>query len=255
VPGDDAASLLDQPAQALLPLEDMDGPPPAPCASVEECARIPVFTGARFFERFPERYRLFCALFFESGVGQMEACRLLRMSPQTGASIIRREMDSMSAEAMRQYQVRQARAVESQSLSAMLEAMADPERARSMSQRDHAQAAKVAHEIASLLDGQATSRIERRGDPEENQRAADLLRGLGAMARPISAEEVGPSREALEGAPAALVGMGAGAARDVQSRGADTQGSAVQGVALGDSASYTRSDTGDTRDGLEGGRG
>jgi hypothetical protein len=137
----------------------------------------------------------------------------------------------------------------------MLESLADPERARAMNQRDHAQAAKVAHEIASLLDGQATSRIERRGDPEENQRAADLLRGLGAMARPISAEEVAGSREALDGAPAALVGMGAGAVRDVQSRDADTQGAAVQGVAQGDSASYTRSDTADVRDGLEGGRG
>ena len=254
----DDASLLDQPAQALLPLEDMDGPPPAPCTSVEECARIPVFTGALFFSRFPERYRLFCALFFESGVGQMEACRLLRMSPQTGASIIRREMDSMSAEAMRQYQVRQARAVVSQSLSAMLEAMADPERARAMSQRDHAQAAKVAHEIASLLDGQATSRIERRGDPDENQRAADLLRSLGGAARPILAEDVAGSREALEGAPAApaeLVRLGAGAVRDVQSREHDSQGVQSQGVAQGDSASYTRSDTGDTGDGLDGGRG
>lgn len=265
-------SLLDQPAQALLPFDDLDGPPAAPCASIEEASRLPVWTGARFFERYPERYRLFCAIFFEAGLGQMEACRLLRMSPQTGASIIRREMDGMSAEAMRQYQVKQARAVVSQSLSAMLEGLTDPERVRGMSQRDHAQAAKVAHEIASLLDGQATSRVERRGDPDEQQRAAELLRSLGGAARPIQAEEIGPDREAragAAGAPAALaapleeragVALEGGAleggapCRDLQSRHDAVQVAQLQGVARGDAACYTRSDTREAGTGaLEGG--
>ncbi len=205
-------SLLDQPAQAMLPIDDIDGIPAAPAASIDECARVPVFTGARFFERFPERYRMFCALFFSSGLGQMESCRLLRMSPQTGASIIQRELSSMSAEQLRQYQVRQARAVVSGSLSAMLESLSDPARVAGMSQRDHAQAAKVAHEIASLLDGQPTARTERVGDSDANQRAADLLRDLGAMAKPIQADEVAPLRELALGADPVALGDGAGSA-------------------------------------------
>jgi hypothetical protein len=103
----------------------------------------------------------------------------------------------------------------------MLESMADPERVRCMSQRDHAQAAKVAHEIASLLDGQPTSRTERTGDDSANSRAADLLRDLGGLAKPIRAEEVRPHREARAGelvAGGALVAPLAVGCRDLQSR-------------------------------------
>jgi hypothetical protein len=251
---DDCSSLLDQPAQALLPIDDVDGLPPAPAQTVEDCARIPVFTGARFFERFPERYRLFCALFFSSGLGQMEACRLLRMSPQTGASIIARELASMGAEQLRQYQVRQARAVVSGSLSAMLESLSDPARVAQMSQRDHAQAAKVAHEIASLLDGQPTARTERVGDSDTNQRAADLLRQLGVTAKPITAREIAEPREAAAelvaadlgaapGAELAPADPSAGVSSDLQSRVREAETRELLGCLRGGKAGYTGSDT------------
>ena len=160
----------------------------------------------------------------------------------------------MSAEELRQYQVRQARAVVSGSLSAMLESLSSPERVAAMSQRDHAQAAKIAHEIASLLDGQPTARTERVGDTDANRRAADLLRDLGVVAQPIQVAEIERSREAaaelVEADPAAAPGEAQSAvgateipASDLQSRvaGADMRGSL--GDLRGPLAGYTASDT------------
>jgi hypothetical protein len=235
MPASRPLSLLDGPHQATLPLDI--GGPIEPAASDEEMARRPVFTGAAVFARDPERYRLFCALFFEAGLGQMQACRLLGMSPQTGAAIIAREQAGMTAQQLRDMQAARARAVVTASLSAIQERLSDPEALRDIPLHHLAQTLQRAHEVGAMLAGDATSRVERVDGSSRAPRdaAADYLDSLPAAdvraipaAESISAAEIGEAR--AEGDAGAEDGpeagpedgrrdKGASGQRDLQSRG------------------------------------
>lgn len=238
MPASRPLSLLDGPHQATLPLDI--GGPIEPAASDEEMARRPVFTGAAVFARDPERYRLFCALFFEAGLGQMQACRLLGMSPQTGAAIIAREQAGMTAQQLRDMQAARARAVVTASLSAIQERLSDPEALRDIPLHHLAQTLQRAHEVGAMLAGDATSRVERVDGSSRAPRdaAADYLDSLPAadvravpLAESISGEENGEARaEAGEAGAGAEAGpeagpedgrrdKGASGQRDLQSRG------------------------------------
>jgi hypothetical protein len=258
-------SLLDLPRQASLPLSaelEAEAQHDHAAIAASPTPRSPIFSGERLYRSDPERYALFCRLYFEAGLSQMESCKLLGMSPQSGAAIISREQASMSAARLRQVQAARARAVVSLALSAMQDRLSDPEALAAVPLRDLAQAAQRAHEIAALLSGEATSRTER---PDAGRASA-----LDAAAY-LDAVEVGPAQPILEGGnavarealPAGLqAGLGAGsgadraglgadqgaahdaescermsanhAARDAESRDRVAQGVAVQG--LGDSA-------------------
>jgi hypothetical protein len=250
-------SFLDTPErQALLPL-DLGGPIES-APTIKECASLPFFTGEGVHRRDPERYRLFCALFFSAGLGQMECCRLLRMSPQTGASIIERELASATADQLREYQIRQARSVVTRTLSAMLEDLSNPEKRAAMNQRDHAQAAKVANEIAQLLAGQPTGRHERTTGEADNRSAMDLLREAtqpiqareitGArvgetVALPPAAADPAPAAVVLAAAPVDLGNREASGVGECESRSGSGGDGAGQGVAMADGACTSVGDT------------
>jgi predicted transcriptional regulator len=205
---DDRTSLLDKGAhqQALgLDLAGPIEPIPAGEAGDLRLSRIPVFTGARVFSSDPQRYHLASALFFESGLGQMQIARLLAMSPQTVAAIIHREQDGMAAERLREVQAKRMAAVVSIASGAMVEMLSDPEARARMSLKDLAYAAKIATESAALLRGEATSRV---GKAEEQvsgrAAAADYLATLPEAhvsvgpAQPVAEVENCESREAAE---------------------------------------------------------
>jgi len=265
-------SLLDLPQQPALPL-DLDAEERHDAAAVAQAPRNPIFSGERLYRSDPERYRLFCRLFFESGLGQMESCRLLAMSPQSGAAIIAREQASMSAADLRRVQASRARAVVSLALSAMQERLSDPEALADIPLRDIAQAAQRSQEIAALLSGEATSRV---GRPEEMRRvaadAAEYLDAVHSPAQSVCGEENAGSRD--DAAAGSIAGLGADqgaahdatscermsanhAARDAESRDSVAQGVAAQG--LSDSAMLAaaemagaRDDAGSVEDGAAG---
>lgn len=172
-------SLLDAPTQAALPLGL--GGNIEPAASVEVAARLPVFTGAAVFSRDPERYRLFCELFFTAGLGQMEVCRVLGMSPQTGAAIIAREQSGMTAQQLRDMQAARARTVVTATLSAIQERLSDPEALKEIPLHHLAQTLQRAHEVGAMLAGDATSRVERVDSSRPSRdAAADYLDSIPA---------------------------------------------------------------------------
>jgi hypothetical protein len=191
-------SLLDLPHQPPLPL-DLDAEEAHDAAAIAQAPRNPIFSGDRLYKADPARYRLFCRLFFESGLGQMESCRLLGMSPQSGAAVIAREQASMSAADLRRVQAARARAVVSLALSAMQERLADPEALAAVPLRDIAQAAQRAQEIAALLSGEATSRV---GRPDEMRRVADdaaeYLDAVQCPQQSVCRGEIAGSRERVQ---------------------------------------------------------
>jgi hypothetical protein len=241
-----AISLLDLPRQASLPLSpELEAEANHDHAAIvaSPTPRSPIFSGERLYALDPDRYALFCRLYFEAGLSQMESCKLLGMSPQSGAAIISREQASMSASRLRQVQAARARAVVSLSLSAMQDRLSDPEALANVPLRDLAQAAQRAHEIAALLSGEATSRTER---PDAGRAsAADAAAYLDSVqvgpAQPILEEGIAVAREAL---PAGLgadqdADDGAGMGEDRAARDAESRDTTAQGVAaqwLGESA-------------------
>jgi hypothetical protein len=250
-------SLLDLPRQASLPLSpELEAEANHDHAAIvaSPTPRSPIFSGERLYALDPDRYALFCRLYFEAGLSQMESCKLLGMSPQSGAAIISREQASMSASRLRQVQAARARAVVSLSLSAMQDRLSDPEALANVPLRDLAQAAQRAHEIAALLSGEATSRTER---PDAGRAsAADAAAYLDSVqvgpAQPILEEGIAVTREALPAGlgadqaadQAADDGAGLGedrATRDAESCGKCAQNVAVQG--LGDSAMLAAAET------------
>jgi hypothetical protein len=198
-------------------------------AAIAQAPRSPIFSGERLYRSDPERYALFCRLYFEAGLSQMESCRLLSMSPQSGAAIISREQASMSAARLRQVQAARARAVVSLSLSAMQDRLSDSEALAAVPLRDLAQAAQRAQEIAALLSGEATSRVER---PDAGKRAADdahaYLQSVDAECVEQSVLE-GVSRVAHGSAEVDPAGVGV-AGGDAESWGSDAGAVALQGV-------------------------
>ena len=145
------ASMMDQPLQGALPLE---GAPLDPAeAALPPAKRRPIFTGEGLARSDPGRYALFCRLFFEAGLGQMEACRMLGMSPQSGAAIIAREQAGMRAERLRSVQAARARAVVSLCMSAIQERLSDPAELADIPLRDLGRVLRDAHEVGALLAG------------------------------------------------------------------------------------------------------
>ena len=230
-------SLLDLPRQASFPLSaELEAEAQHDNAAIAASHRSPIFSGERLYRSDPDRYALFCRLYFEAGLSQMESCKLLGMSPQSGAAIISREQASMSASRLRQIQAARARAVVSLSLSAMQDRLSDPEALSAVPLRDLAQAAQRAHEIAALLSGEATSRTER---PDAGKASAlDAAAYLDAVdvgpAQPILEAGIAGAREALPAGLGADLAAVDGAARDAESCGKRAQSVVVQG--LGDSA-------------------
>lgn len=148
-------------AQAEIPL-DLDAAETAALAPVPEAtSETHVFTGRLVARREPEKYRLFCSLYFDAGLGQMQICRLLKMSPQTGAAIIAAECASRPAAELREKQAARARAVVSMAMSAIQERLADPAALKEIPIRDLAAVIQRAGDQAQLLDGQATARVEK----------------------------------------------------------------------------------------------
>ena len=136
-----------------------------------------VFSGRLVAKREPERYRLFCALYFDAGLGQMQICDLLKMSPQTGAAIIAAECASRPAKELRQKQAARGRAVMSLALSAIQERLSDPDRAAEIPVRDLALVVQRAGELAQLMEGEPTQRHEHTVKPPKvsDDDASDYL--------------------------------------------------------------------------------
>jgi hypothetical protein len=227
-------SLLDLPHQPPLPL-DLDAEEAHDAAAIAQAPRNPIFSGARIYRSDPVRYRLFARLFFESGLGQMESCRLLGMSPQSGAAIIAREQASMSAADLRRVQAARARSVVTMALSAMQERLADPESLAAVPLRDIAQAAQRAQEIAALLSGEATSRV---GRPDEMRRVADdaaeYLDAVQCPQQSVCRGEIAGSRES--GQAALVAGPDDGAEPGVDSESGGLRGESVEAQAVTTSA-------------------
>ena len=150
-------------AQGELPLAMPEGEAIEREAAEADAAGAPakVFSGRLVAAREPERYRLFCSLYFDAGLGQMQVCEILRMSPQTGAAIIAAECASRPAADLRARQASRARAVVSLAMSAIQERLSDPEALKGIPLRDLAAVVQRAGEVAQLLDGQATARVEK----------------------------------------------------------------------------------------------
>lgn len=170
-------------------LENIEAQETLPLAIPEE-AVVPagatledhVFTGRLVAKRAPERYRLFCALYFDAGLGQMQICKLLKMSPQTGAAIIAAECESRPAKELRRKQAARGRAVMSLALSAIQERLSDPARAAEIPVRDLALVVQRAGELAQLMEGEPTARHEHTVKPAKvsDQDVSDYLGGGAA---------------------------------------------------------------------------
>lgn len=118
------------------------------------------FTGRLVAKRTPERYRLFCSLYFDAGLGQMQVCELLHMSPQTGAAIIAAECAGRTADELRARQAARGRAVVMLALGAIQERLSDPKAAAEIPVRDLTAVIQRAGELALLQEGGATKRVE-----------------------------------------------------------------------------------------------
>lgn len=241
-------SLLDEPTQAALPLGL--GGHIEPVASVEVAARLPVFTGAAVFSRDPERYRLFCELFFTAGLGQMEVCRVLGMSPQTGAAIIAREQSGMTAQQLRDMQAARARTVVTATLSAIQERLSDPEALKEIPLHHLAQTLQRAHEVVAMLAGDATSRVERVDSSRPSRdAAADYLDSIPAAdvrehppAQSIPTGKIGEARTGGDSGDQGTDGRPGVADRD----GPDTCGRDLESRATDDASDCNATDKAET---------
>jgi len=124
---------------------------------VDEEQSTGTYTGARFFSRDPERYKLVVAL-LANGYGRLRIAEMLHVNHHTVAAVLARESESIAIEKQRLAGL--ARYGAGLCLEGVIEDLEDPERRKKIGTRDKAISGGVLIDKMQLLSGHATAIID-----------------------------------------------------------------------------------------------
>jgi len=141
------------------------------------------FTGARLFDKFPEKYKA-CVYLLAEGVGMIRIGRMLHISPNSVRGVRDREGVAIDIEKRRSAGV--YRDVARLCGERMLEELEDPERAAKIPFNHKGVGLGIAQDKAELLSGGVTQRVETRPAAPT---AEDFRRYLESIPRAEAADD------------------------------------------------------------------